>query len=102
MIFGATSSTGLDWADRAACRGSDPDQLFVSGAAQHGAKRICLSCPVRLDCLVEALDNGMEFGVWGGLTERQRRAILRRSPDVTSWQDVLMQARTDITAATAG
>jgi len=82
-------ATATDWAERAACRTSDPEDLFVSGAAQHRAKRICASCPVRMECLTEALDNGLEFGVWGGLTERERRSLLRRHPGVRSWRPVL-------------
>lgn len=65
---------------RAACRDTDPDELFVSGAEQHRAKRICRGCPVRLPCLREALENRIQFGVWGGMTERERRALLRRHP----------------------
>jgi WhiB family redox-sensing transcriptional regulator len=41
------------------------------------------------ECAAEALDNRMEFGVWGGLTERQRRALLKRHPDVDSWVEFL-------------
>ena len=58
------------WGERALCRGSDPDALFVQGAKQHEAKRVCHGCPVRTECLAEALDGRIEFGVWGGLTER--------------------------------
>ncbi len=79
----------MPWADRAACRGVDPDLLFVAGAEQHRAKRICDDCPVRLDCLVEALDHRIEYGIWGGLTERQRRLLLIRRPDLHSWRPVL-------------
>ncbi len=91
-----------DWTSRAVCATQDPDRLFVTGAAQREAARMCDGCPVKLECLADALDNQVEFGVWGGLTERQRRAILRRSPDVSSWLDVLVQARDRTTAATAG
>ena len=38
------------------------------------------------ECLAEALDNRTEFGVWGGMTERERRALLKRRPDITSWK----------------
>lgn len=73
------------WADRGACRTADPDMLFVQGAAQNKVKIICTACPVRMECLADALDNRIEFGVWGGMTERERRALLRRHPNVTSW-----------------
>src|SRR5512146_2097576 len=82
-----------DWTTRAACKGTDPDELFVQGAAQNRAKLICRGCPVRTECLADALDNGIEFGVWGGMTERERRALLRRRPDVTSWRELLETAK---------
>ncbi|MSO27032.1 MAG: WhiB family transcriptional regulator [Candidatus Nanopelagicales bacterium] len=81
-----------DWAADAACRGTDPDILFVQGAAQKRAKNICMGCPVRTECLADALDNGVEFGIWGGMTERERRALLRRRPNVTSWRLLLEAA----------
>ncbi|WP_017615769.1 WhiB family transcriptional regulator [Nocardiopsis salina] len=77
---------------RAKCREIDPDALFVQGAAQNRAKLICRGCPVRTECLAEALDNRIEFGVWGGMTERERRALLRRRKDVTNWYDLLTSA----------
>ena len=51
---------------------------------------MCQGCPVRLECLADALDSRTEFGVWGGLTERERRALRRRRPDVASWRDLLV------------
>src|SRR5262247_4193370 len=67
-----------DWTARAACKETDPDELFVQGAAQNRAKLICRGCVVRTECLADALDNRIEFGVWGGMTERERRALLAR------------------------
>jgi len=81
------------WTSRSACSTSDPDDLFVTGAAQNRAKAVCQGCPVRTECLADALDNRVEFGVWGGMTERERRALLRRRPDVESWSVLLEQAR---------
>jgi WhiB family transcriptional regulator, redox-sensing transcriptional regulator len=81
------------WSDLAACKGVPADELFVRGAAQNRAKQICSGCPVRTECLAEALDNGIEWGVWGGMTERERRALLRRRPNVTSWRRLLEAAR---------
>ena len=78
-----------DWTIAAACRGMNPDELFVQGAAQNRAKSVCAACPVRTECLADALDNRVEFGVWGGMTERERRALLRRRPEVRSWRKVL-------------
>ncbi len=81
------------WNASAACRGSDPDSLFVQGAAQNRAKTVCMGCSVRTECLADALDNHIEFGVWGGLTERERRSMLRRRANVTSWRALLETAR---------
>lgn len=78
-----------DWRHRGACRTHDPDRLFVTGAAQRQAKIVCRGCPVRLRCLAEALDRRIEFGVWGGMTERERRALLHRRPDVRNWAELL-------------
>src|SRR5438309_9772962 len=86
---GASMSWVTDWSTQAACRTTDPDELFVQGAAQNRAKTVCAACPVRTECLADALDNRVEFGVWGGMTERERRALLRRRPDVRSWRKVL-------------
>jgi len=83
------------WVAASACRNADPDELFVTGAAQNRAKAVCTGCPVRTECLSDALDNRVEFGVWGGMTERERRALLRRRPDVTSWRRLLEQARAE-------
>jgi WhiB family redox-sensing transcriptional regulator len=83
-----------DWPSVAACRNGDPDALFVQGAEQNVAKRICRSCPVRYECLADALDNRIEFGVWGGMTERERRALLRQHPSVTSWRKTFEDALT--------
>lgn len=80
-----------EWPTRARCVGTDPEALFVQGAAQHQAKKVCSGCPVRTQCLAEALDNRTEFGIWGGMTERERRALLRRNPDVPSWLPLLQQ-----------
>jgi WhiB family redox-sensing transcriptional regulator len=88
-----------DWALRAACRNDKPDQLFVRGAEQNKAKQVCAGCPVRTECLAEALDNQIEWGVWGGMTERERRALLRRRPN-SSWRKVLESARDREIAAT--
>ncbi|MFI6360720.1 WhiB family transcriptional regulator [Streptomyces sp. NPDC050743] len=84
-----------NWTTRAVCRTADPDELFVDGAAQSRAKTICTGCPVRTECLAHALDNRIEHGVWGGMTDRERRALLRRRPTVTSWRRLLEAARAE-------
>jgi WhiB family redox-sensing transcriptional regulator len=88
-----------DWTSAAACNNADPDELFVTGAAQNRAKAVCTTCPVRTQCLADALDNRVEFGVWGGMTERERRAVLKRRPEVTSWKQLFAQAEAKSAAA---
>lgn len=77
------------WVDDALCAGDEPDRLFVQGAAQREVRRRCLVCPVRLMCMADALQCQASFGVWGGLTERERRAILRRYDNVEDWYEWL-------------
>ncbi|HSP39112.1 MAG TPA: WhiB family transcriptional regulator [Frankiaceae bacterium] len=93
IVSTATAPSSADWTARAACRDADPDDLFVRGAAQNRAKTRCFGCIVRTECLADALDNRVEFGVWGGMTERERRALLYRRPEVVSWQALLNTAR---------
>jgi WhiB family redox-sensing transcriptional regulator len=93
------SSLDSDWTALAACAGRDPDELFVTGAAQQHVKRLCAGCPVKVNCLADALDNQVEIGVWGGMTERERRALLRRHPNVTSWLPLLRSATQEARAS---
>lgn len=73
------------WRDRAACLDTDPELFFpvgVTGRAleqTHEAKQVCAGCPVRAQCLGWALDTGQDVGVWGGLSEDERRAQRRAS-----------------------
>lgn len=93
----AAAGVGLqaDWAPRGHCVAQDPDALFVRGAAQQDAKLVCQRCPVIAECLADALDNRTEFGVWGGKTERERRAMLRTHPNVASWWSLFHTAAVD-------
>lgn len=87
------------WSESALCIGRNPDEMFARGAAQKQVSTLCRQCPVRTECLAEALDNQIEWGVWGGLTERERRALLRKRPDVESWRRVLEDAREGLVPA---
>ena len=89
----AGGTTSIDWRHSARCRDEDPDTLFVQGAQQRDVREVCRACPVRTECLAHALDNRIRFGVWGGMTERERRALLKRRPDVISWAALLESAR---------
>lgn len=74
-----------DWSHLGRCISADPDALFAEGKELRLAKSVCRTCPVVAECLAEALDQRAEFGVWGGMTPRERRALLRRRPDVVNW-----------------
>lgn len=66
------------WRDAALCTQTDPEAFFPDkGGSTREAKRICQGCEVRLKCLQAALDNDERFGIWGGLSERERRHIKR-------------------------
>ncbi len=80
-----------EWTSFAACRDTQPDQLFVRGAEQNRAKQLCTGCRVRTECLAEALENSIQWGVWGGMTERERRVLQRRRPSV-GWREFLRAA----------
>ena len=67
------------WQDAANCLGVDPDLFFPErGASTREAKEVCRGCVVREDCLEYALDNGEKFGIWGGMSERERRRLRRQ------------------------
>lgn len=66
------------WQDRAACYGVDPDLFFPTSEDEAGpALAYCARCAIRAECLAWALKNGERYGVWGGMTEQQRRRLLR-------------------------
>jgi WhiB family redox-sensing transcriptional regulator len=92
IVHGAEAEARIAWVSQARCRQADPDELFVRGAAQRKAAVICRHCPVIAECGADALDNRVEFGVWGGMTERERRALLRRHPHVASWRKMFEAA----------
>lgn len=67
------------WSEHARCRGKDPEAFFGRNLTEaRDAIRTCERCPVRQECLDYAITEGIEIGVWGGLTERQRRAHVRK------------------------
>jgi WhiB family redox-sensing transcriptional regulator len=66
----------LPWATEARCLNADPDVFFPEkGGSTREAKRICGECPVRVECLEWALENDERFGIWGGMSERERRKL---------------------------
>lgn len=70
-----------DWQARALCAQTDPDAFFPEkGGSTRQAKRICQSCEVKGECLEYALDHDERYGIWGGLSERERRKLKKRQP----------------------
>lgn len=67
----------LEWQDRSLCREVDGEIFYPEkGESTQPAKRVCMGCEVRTECLSYALANREAFGVWGGLSERERRRLL--------------------------
>jgi WhiB family redox-sensing transcriptional regulator len=67
------------WRELAACRGADLEEFFPERGESAGpARRVCAVCPVRQLCLDYAISNRIVYGIWGGLTERERRALQSR------------------------
>ena len=82
------------WRELAACRGADLDLFFPGRGESAGpARRICAACPVRQPCLDYAITNRIVHGIWGGLTERERRALRSR------WVRTSRRERDDAVAA---
>ena len=70
----------LGWQERALCAQTDPEAFFPEkGGSTREAKKVCLSCDVRGECLEYALSNDERFGIWGGLSERERRKLKKRA-----------------------
>ena len=68
------------WQDRALCAQTDPEAFFPEkGGSTREAKKICTGCEVKAECLEYALANDERFGIWGGLSERERRRIKREA-----------------------
>ena len=75
-LMGGSETSG--WQARANCMGVDPDLFFPErGSSTREAKEVCRGCVVRTDCLEFAIANGEKFGIWGGMSERERRRVRR-------------------------
>jgi WhiB family redox-sensing transcriptional regulator len=69
-----------EWQERALCSQTDPEAFFPEkGGSTREAKRICSRCEVKSECLEYALGHDERFGIWGGLSERERRRLKRRA-----------------------
>ena len=70
----------LAWQSDSLCAQTDPEAFFPEkGGSTRDAKKICASCEVRTRCLEYALENDERFGIWGGLSERERRKLRKRA-----------------------
>lgn len=79
-LSNSNANQDLSWQERALCAQTDPEAFFPEkGGSTREAKRVCLSCDVRSECLEYALGHDERFGIWGGLSERERRRLKRRS-----------------------
>ncbi len=68
----------LAWQEQALCAQTDPEAFFPEkGGSTREAKRICIGCEVKGECLEYALGQDERFGIWGGLSERERRRLKR-------------------------
>jgi WhiB family transcriptional regulator, redox-sensing transcriptional regulator len=78
LLDGSADEAG--WQERALCAQTDPEAFFPEkGGSTREAKKVCLTCEVRDDCLEYALMNDERFGIWGGLSERERRKLKKRA-----------------------
>ncbi len=69
----------LSWQERALCAQTDPEAFFPEkGGSTREAKKVCQACEVRVECLEYALAQDERFGIWGGLSERERRRLKKR------------------------
>ena len=79
LLLAEEADEELGWQERALCAQTDPESFFPEkGGSTREAKKVCLACEVRSDCLEYALANDERFGIWGGLSERERRRLKRR------------------------
>lgn len=80
VLLGTTGEEELSWQERSLCAQTDPEAFFPEkGGSTREAKRVCTGCEVRAECLAYALANDERFGIWGGLSERERRRLKRRA-----------------------
>ena len=79
-LLGIGEADAQSWQERALCAETDPEAFFPEkGGSTREAKKICTGCEVKAECLEYALANDERFGIWGGLSERERRRLRRRA-----------------------
>ena len=73
------TTTVPEWQERGLCQQTDPELFFLDkGATDRLAKQVCAACEVKPECLAYALETDQRFGIWGGTSEKERRAIKRQ------------------------
>jgi WhiB family redox-sensing transcriptional regulator len=78
QLFGLPEEAS--WQERSLCAQTDPEAFFPEkGGSTREAKKICTGCEVRTECLEYALEHDERFGIWGGLSERERRRLKKRA-----------------------
>lgn len=79
-VLASLTAEAAEWQDRALCAQTDPEAFFPEkGGSTREAKRVCTGCEVRTECLDYALTHDERFGIWGGMSERERRRLRRRA-----------------------
>jgi WhiB family redox-sensing transcriptional regulator len=87
VVMTAEEAAELMWQDDALCAQTDPEAFFPEkGGSTREAKRVCRSCEVRVECLEYALEHGERFGIWGGMSERERRRLERQHAESSTPQ----------------
>jgi WhiB family redox-sensing transcriptional regulator len=90
MLDGQDAADEQDWQERALCAQTDPEAFFPEkGGSTREAKRICAGCEVRAECLEYALAQDERFGIWGGLSERERRRLRRGGSELLAGSEIV-------------
>lgn len=85
-VGAADPDVPLTWRDLALCAQTDPEVFFPEkGGTTTDAKALCWTCPVQGDCLLDAVERGERYGVWGGLSERERRPLIAGTQALPAW-----------------
>jgi WhiB family redox-sensing transcriptional regulator len=80
VVSTEAEETEFSWQERSLCAQTDPEAFFPEkGGSTREAKKVCVGCEVRAECLEYALANDERFGIWGGLSERERRKLKKRA-----------------------
>ena len=80
VTFEGGEEVEMSWQERSLCAQTDPEAFFPEkGGSTREAKKVCVGCEVRAECLEYALAHDERFGIWGGLSERERRKLKKRA-----------------------